>query len=853
MEFRQYLKKDIIAWLYYNSNFDDYSYNNQNTRCYVYPRFLNLNGNYHRIDSKNDFPNSGRIEVRIQNGESAEDVYDRFKSLVYIKINREVYPNTDNNNYYSLKYNSSFTKEKNEIWIEKFSSKDFYQIIKVDDDITNLQNQNKRLIAKPYDVLRANYLLLHSKEDKLYGPFEYDIKEDQMELRALKEYQYSVGEYEFTELEDDFLEIMGETGEIECTFFPKKCFCEPNKCKEKFDWIDKNTLIDNFVDTLRTENDFTHGQIQQLKEMARCLINNGTDSNFTDFRINKIQEIISEIDEKSSVINNIVQYALKNDQLKENIIEEIIKNYFEKIEPKINEVNKVQDSIANLKIQENGLKNEILDLQSKKEQIKKKDFAAEQAELDELNLKISNLTNENEELRKQIDFQKSVESLQSEQKSLKNKVSELRAAYKSEVEANLQLEQEFNKTLSGFSEEVKRTARIIDSKVLDKILRGLGEEVIEKNFYKFDTSFLVKEYNPQNSEYIINRVKEYIEEKAHRVVEYNEVANYLICLTQGFITTFAGEPGTGKTSLCNILAKALGLTANDTQKRFVDISVERGWTSHKDFIGYYNPLTKRIEKSNNDVYDAFIQLDSECGTPESPYDSSKIAPYIILLDEANLSPIEHYWAAFLRNCDITSTSNKTFSLGGNDILHIPEHLRFLATVNFDHTTEELSPRFLDRSWIITLEPTSIGSSVEERLDDLKNIISFDALVEAFQNKDEDNIDDNINSKWNAIQKIFKECHLPIAPRNLKMVKNYCSVACKCMKQDDTQTKFAPLDYAFSQKILPTLNGTGDNYKRLIDELLKECTDEFMPISARHLERIRNVAENNMGYYQFFAR
>lgn len=854
MEFRKYFKKDIIARLHYNPNFDDNSYNNQNTRCYVYPLFLNENGNYSSIEPE-DFPTQGRIEVRIQNSESAEDVFNRLKSLVRIKINNAVDPNEESSNYYSLKYHSGLNRERSEIWIEKIPATDFYQVLEVEVDITELQYLDKRLISKPDAVnpnlmVLPNHIMLRLKDGGLYGPFEYDIKEDQMELKALREYRYSVGKYDLNELKNNFLDIKGEG--IECTLCPKKCFCKPEECEINYDWIDKNTLIDNLVDALRTENSFTHKQVQQLKDMAHHLIKNSMDLKFTDFRVEKIQRIISEIDENSSTINGIVQYALKNEHMKHDIIEEIIGNYFDRIEPQLNEFNIVQEKIDELRTKKNELENDVSDLQSKKEKIENRNLSTKQVELKNLNEKIEIITKENESLKEKLELQENVDALKREKVRLKSAIVELENNYDQSLLRNEKLKAQFRDKLNEFNDEAKQIARIIDSKLLDQILQGLGEEVIENGDYKFDTSFLINEQGTIDGEYIINRVKDYIEEKAHRVVEYNEVANYLICLTQGFVTTFAGEPGTGKTSLCNILAKALGLTANPKQKRFVDISVERGWTSHKDFIGYYNPLTKRIEKSNNDVYDAFIQLDSECGTSENSYDPSAVAPFIILLDEANLSPIEHYWAAFLRNCDMT-TSNKTISLGGNGILQIPDHLRFFATVNFDHTTEELSPRFLDRSWIITLEPTNIDSDTEEELCDSDSIISFGDLISAFKNKDENNIDDSINSKWNAIQKIFRESRLPIAPRNLKMVKNYCSVACKCMKQDDTQTKFAPLDYAFSQKILPTISGTGDNYKRLIEELLKECTDEFMPISAKHLERIKIVAENNMGYYQFFAR
>ena len=73
-----------------------------------------------------------------------------------------------------------------------------------------------------------------------------------------------------------------------------------------------------------------------------------------------------------------------------------------------------------------------------------------------------------------------------------------------------------------------------------------------------------------------------------------------------------------------------------------------------------------------------------------------------------------------------------------------------------------------------------------------------------------------------------------------------------MERDTPATKFAPLDYTLSQKILPTINGNGDNYCMLIEELSKECTPQNMPITAKHLERMKRSADNNMGFYQFFS-
>ena len=452
----------------------------------------------------------------------------------------------------------------------------------------------------------------------------------------------------------------------------------------------------------------------------------------------------------------------------------------------------------------------------------------------------------NEALNEEIGLHKEIKDLTAERDHWKSERDKAKDNYDQQLIDNNELKKQFDATLKLFNDKATQTARILDSKLLDKILRGIGEEPAVEDIVPFDSSLLHAE--PMDAVDIIKRVTDFISEKAHRDVTANDVANYLICITQGFITTFAGEPGTGKTSLCNILAKALGLVTDIPQRRFVDISVERGWSSHKDFIGYYNPLSKKMERSNGEVFDAFERMDSEYDC-----DQSRVAPFIILLDEANLSPIEHYWAAFLRNCDFTSVSNRSIPLGGTKSFKLPEHLRFLATVNFDHTTEELSPRFLDRSWVIMLEPTRVDDEIDEDIRNVEDMVSFEAMKAAFCIREDDVIDEAVQNKWNAIQKIFRDRSLQIMPRNLKMVKNYCAVGCRCMERDTPATKFAPLDYALSQKILPTINGNGENYRMLIEDLLKECTAQNMPISAKHLERMKRIAENNMGFYQFFSR
>src|SRR5699024_2312845 len=90
----------------------------------------------------------------------------------------------------------------------------------------------------------------------------------------------------------------------------------------------------------------------------------------------------------------------------------------------------------------------------------------------------------------------------------------------------------------------------------------------------------------------------------------------------------------------------------------------------------------------------------------------------IILDEANLSPIEHYWSTFYNLTDSIATQSNllSISLGNNLNLEFANNLRFIATINYDQTTENLSPRVIDRANIIQIPPCNFNInniSVEE--------------------------------------------------------------------------------------------------------------------------------------------
>lgn len=315
MDFKQYKGKNILAWLWFDPDY--YNPDKGNTVCYVYPRVLVNKFHYELIDPA-DFPKHGSIRVNINGGDTAEDLYERFGSFVSLKINEDdPYPNYDGNNMYSLRYNSSFGRTNSGIWIEKFSGKDFYQIIDVDSDISTLINT--RSIPEPDCTIRTTLVLLRLNS-KLYGPFEYDTTEGTMKLRGIKDYQYNIGEYSAVDYNDELLVITDQNDNEAVIIMPKSVLVSPEKSENRFDWISEETLIDSFIESMRVENSYTRDQIRQLKEMAHQLIERGSNVSFTKERISKIQSLMVGISQNEEYAQTMLQFALSDESTKEALV-----------------------------------------------------------------------------------------------------------------------------------------------------------------------------------------------------------------------------------------------------------------------------------------------------------------------------------------------------------------------------------------------------------------------------------------------------------------------------------------------------------------------------------------------------
>lgn len=443
------------------------------------------------------------------------------------------------------------------------------------------------------------------------------------------------------------------------------------------------------------------------------------------------------------------------------------------------------------------------------------------------------------------------------------------------------LEEFFDSMLSGLREELISQTFDFDGFIAEKLQEAAEKWVEAKKKtkeinqgktpepyeFKFasDNPELEKEEKEKLIKHLLNKFKE------KRGYDDKYILNILICITQGFLTVFAGEPGCGKTSVCKILGDVLGLR-DEAFSRYTKISVERGWTTKRDFIGYYNPLSKEFDKSNRKVYDALEKLSSEAENNREAENNNDEYPYLMLLDEANLSPMEYYWSCFMDACDRENDKAPCeISLSGEHDIKIPETLRFLATINNDHTTEELSPRLIDRAWIITMPEESSKPTVSTTTD---NIIPWKALKKTFDSQGSDPLDDKfgiIKKQYEEIKSFLGNKQFPISRRVDKAITRYIRTAVEVFgmcqnptsqsaaadenarnenpKTENPKIYYASLDYAVAQHILPMIHGSGEKFGDFLSELRVRCTN--LEISCKIIDKMIERGKAQDDYYGFF--
>ena len=183
-------------------------------------------------------------------------------------------------------------------------------------------------------------------------------------------------------------------------------------------------------------------------------------------------------------------------------------------------------------------------------------------------------------------------------------------------------------------------------------------------------------------------------------------------------------------------------------------------------------------------------------------------------------------------------------------------MRFIATINYDHTTEILSPRFLDRAWIVTIDEVNsldlLGDSADmQEVPNADDMISYNSLISlftvngsSFKNKQMSPFAKEI---LNSIIERFRNIGHIVSPRSLIAIRNYCIVAEKYMEGE----KQNAVDYALAQKLLPQIDGNGKNYLDFLEDIASICQEYQLTKSQKIISNIIENGKREHNYFNYF--
>lgn len=477
-------------------------------------------------------------------------------------------------------------------------------------------------------------------------------------------------------------------------------------------------------------------------------------------------------------------------------------------------------------------------------------------EVEGLQNQIAELTSTLQILKQGTDLEQQILRLEGRRETLDQDVSNKRDQIK-----------EMDKALEHQARLIQNPSLLTDKAVEDVTLRGLRGIMTGSNFNSKNDPFILEPITPaaihlegETRSSYISEIQTRINKQEGRTLTYNETANLIVSVMQNYLTIFSGYPGTGKTSTVSNFAEALGINGSGTNKcNFLNVAVARGWTSSKDLLGNKNALRQSYEEGRTGIYSMLKAIEeSKYGTENNNINHEMLS--MILLDEANLSPMEHYWSDFLSICD-TFQEGKILNLGGRDkqfTLELPPNLRFIATINTDATVEPLSDRLLDRAGVITLgiEDSNTNEAMEVENLLFNGAVPYKELAEAFmidanpiklqeQGKQDSELSilqetGKLDSELSILQEIRNALQMEIAntpavhisKRKSNAILRYCAVANELNYQ-----QMSPIDFAVAQHILPKIKGHGKGFKDRLLALDKVLNDSRLLQSKRLLKQI----------------
>ncbi|MCM3281741.1 AAA family ATPase [Exiguobacterium sp. MER 193] len=356
--------------------------------------------------------------------------------------------------------------------------------------------------------------------------------------------------------------------------------------------------------------------------------------------------------------------------------------------------------------------------------------------------------------------------------------------------------------------------------------------------------------------------------------EEKTLRQILLALMTEQMIILSGPSGTGKTTIVKQLASIINA-------KYEIIPVQPSWTDKQDLLGFYNPIRKLYVPS------AFL----DC-LIEAKQNEDKL--YFICLDEMNLAQIEYYLADVLSIRELEDGKLRLYSdfeyeQNMNEIrwfiqrmsqeetleieealrkiqmdslahyemvtrfenlkryspvLNIPQNVRIIGTMNVDGAVQALSPKVIDRSFVIPLYRQE-----SEKVASVSKIGQYDISAQYFTTNTTETpkFSNQLREAVKDIQQELKNWHIEYNERVERHILLYYVAA----KNLGISTKQLADDITI-MKLLPRIHEMVDDEQlitRLIEVVERHVKDELL--SKRKLEKMQQRFEQT-GLYSYWS-
>ncbi|MCE7980381.1 MAG: hypothetical protein DYG89_04260 [Caldilinea sp. CFX5] len=373
-------------------------------------------------------------------------------------------------------------------------------------------------------------------------------------------------------------------------------------------------------------------------------------------------------------------------------------------------------------------------------------------------------------------------------------------------------------------------------------------------------------------EAVVGHIKDYIQARGFYYAE-RLLENFYTCLKTDYLVILSGISGTGKSKLPQLFAEAIGA-------EFELIPVRPNWNDDRDLLGLFSARVKRYQSTR------FIEFLLRANA-----DQERL--YIVCLDEMNLAPVEYYFAQLLSvlesdnpqlkppdesltamevsrfeekalielgrlqeekaelegvALDAVEREMRLWSQALADLekyqeIPIPPNVRFVGTVNIDHTTHSFSDKVLDRANVIQFERVDLSAKLEVAQVEAKGLgysqFADYCILKNLSPAKAKNLQICVD-QVRQINEILEPSGMNIGFRIFKEIERYMHYVMQSSYFDQPEVAF---DFQIKQRILPKLRGMeSKELKQALDELATLFKEKYTMSHEKIAGRQRNGKE-----------